>query len=159
MPRGRKPKNKLDSNEENKAKRTSLNKTGITKAELSEAISKLNGNISEISKCFNLENNRSVIYKLIAKYNLITELQDARGYENNLEVLVGNLAVEINLEALLSMNPKKLSKQDVTLLIFNLKACAKWVEAVASKDDKDNNDGSINQLLDKLDQFRQKDNE
>lgn len=157
MPRfANKNKNK---NTENKAIKTNLSKLSVPKEELIKVIQDLNGNLSEVAKCFNLQKNRGLLYKLIAKYDLVEELRKARSYKNNLEELTKDLAIEINLEALLSMSLRadKLNKQDVSLLIFNLKACAKWVEATI-KQDESIDDNSINQLLDKLNTFRQEDN-
>jgi hypothetical protein len=142
-----------------KSKATSLNKKGITRAELKNAIEILQGNVSDIAKTFGYSlSNRGVIYRLIAKYNLVEDLKLARGYENRLQELTGQLAIDINLEALLSMNPKKLSKQDVVLLIFNLKALSGFIEAVG-KQDNDIDDMSINDLIEVFKSKRKNDNE
>ena len=139
--------------------KTILNKKGITKKQLKESIENLQGNISDVSKAFGYTvKNRGVIYRLIAKFDLIKELRLARGYEKRLEEITADLAVEINLEALLSMNPKKLQKQDVILLIFNLKSLAGFVEA-SDKKDIELDDNAVKDLIEVLKLKRENDNE
>ncbi len=129
-------------------KSTLIEQKGLTKEALSGAIIALNGNINNIAKHFGYkEDSRSTIYKLIAKYDLNETLKTARGYENRLNDLIGEIAIELTLDTLLKLKPGNLQKQDVVLLIFILKSCAGFIEAKVSNDSLPQDDSSINNLI------------
>lgn len=119
----------------------------IPKDELERVIISLNGNVSDITEYFGYKKDcRNIIYRAIAKYDLVDTLKTARGYEKRMTSLLGDIAVDITLDTLLKLTPGELQKQDVVLLIFILKSCAGFMEARLKDDDKFD-DSSIDNLV------------
>jgi len=119
----------------------------IPKDELEKVIINLNGNVSDITEYFGYEKDcRNIIYRAIAKYDLVDTLNTARGYEKRMTSLLGDIAVDLTLDTLLKLKPGELQKQDVVLLIFILKSCAGFIEARIKDDDKFD-DSSIDNLV------------